>query len=46
MTRVMQFQDLIRMLKEIDLDKNDKETVRYVLNFIASELENYIDDIR
>lgn len=34
--------NLIAMLRELDLDKNDKEAIRYVLNFIADELETMI----
>jgi len=33
---------LIDMLKELDLEKNDKETIKMVLNYIANELENYV----
>ena len=46
MNRVLMYQNLIEMLKELDLEKNDTETIREVLNYIAKELENYIDDIR
>lgn len=31
--------NLISMLRELDLEKNSKEQIRYVLNFIADELE-------
>ena len=31
--------NLIAMLRELDLEKNSKEQIRYVLNFIADELE-------
>lgn len=33
---------LANMLRELDLERNDKETVRYVLDFIANELVNMI----
>jgi len=36
---------LIDMLREIDLEKNDTETIRYVLNDIANELSNIIDGV-
>lgn len=32
-------ENLIAMLRELDLEKNSKEQIRYVLNFIADELE-------
>lgn len=31
--------NLIKMLKEIDLEKNTKEDIRYVLDLIAFKLE-------
>lgn len=31
--------NLIGMLREIDLDKNDKETIKEILDFVANELE-------
>ena len=34
--------NLISMLRELDLEKNDVETIRYVLNYIANELEKII----
>jgi len=46
MNRVLVFQNLISMLRELDLEKNDKETIREVLNYIADMLEEYIDDIK
>lgn len=46
MNRVLVFQNLISMLRELDLEKNDKETIREVLNYIANMLEEYIDDIK
>ena len=35
--------NLVDMLKEIDLEKNDKETIRDVLNFIAEKLKDYVE---
>lgn len=34
------------MLEEIDTEKNDAETLREVINYIANELKQYIDDIK
>lgn len=45
MNRVLEYQNLIAMLKEIDTEKNDSKTLKEVLNCIARELEKYIDDI-
>lgn len=38
--------NLLKMIREIDLEKNNKETIREVLDYIADELEKYIDLIR
>ena len=46
MNRVLEYKNLITMLKEIDTEKNDSETLKEVLNYIARELEKYIDDIK
>lgn len=46
MNKVLYFQNLITMLKEIDTQRNDAETLREILNYIAQELEKYIDDIK
>lgn len=35
--------NLVDMLKEIDLEKNDKETIREVLNFVAEKLKDYVE---
>lgn len=45
MNRVLLFQNLITMLEELDTEKNDAETLREVLDYIASALSQYIDDI-
>ena len=46
MNRVLNFQQLISMLRELDVVKNDSDTIREVLDYIANELEKYIDDIK
>lgn len=46
MNRVLRFQNLITMLKEIDTEKNSPEDIREVLDIIAYQLEQYIDDIK
>lgn len=46
MNRVLYYQNLISMLEEIDIEKNDAETLREVINYIANELKQYIDDIK
>lgn len=46
MNRVLRFQNLIQMLKEIDTKKNSPEDLREVLDIIAHQLEEYINDIR
>ena len=45
MSRKDLFITLIDMLREIDLEKNSKEILRDVLDYIASNLETYIEDI-
>ena len=35
--------NLVDMLKEINLEKNDKETIREVLNFVAEKLKDYVE---
>lgn len=37
---------LIDMLRELDLDLNDRATIREVLNFIADKLEEMIGDLQ
>lgn len=46
MNRVLYFQNLILMLEELDTEKNDSQTLREILNYIANELKKYIDDIK
>lgn len=46
MNRVLYFQNLISMLEEIDVERNDSESLREVLNYIANELKKYINDIK
>ena len=43
MDKVLNYYNLLDMLREIDLEKNDSETVKDVLNYIADELEKYVD---
>ena len=45
MNRKDLFITLIDMLREIDLEKNSKEILRDVLDYIADNLETYIEDI-
>lgn len=35
--------NLVDMLKEIDLEKNDTETIREVLNFVAEKIKDYVE---
>lgn len=35
---------LVSMLRQLDLEKNDTETIRFVLNYIADELVKIIDN--
>ena len=46
MSRLLLFQNLITMLEELDTEKNDAETLREVLDYIASMLKQFIDDIK
>ena len=46
MGRVLEYQNLITMLRELHLTKNSIEDIREVLNYIADELEKYINDIK
>ena len=45
MSRKDLFITLIDMLREIDLEKNSKEILRDVLDYIVDNLETYIEDI-
>lgn len=45
MDKSLYFQNLITMLEELDTEKNDAETIKEVLNFIANELKKYIDEV-
>lgn len=40
---VLEYYNLLDMLKEIDVYKNSPEAIKEVLNYIASELEKYVD---
>ena len=46
MNRVLLFQQLIKMLEELDIERNNKETIKEVIDFIANELKQYINDIK
>lgn len=46
MERKLRFLNLINMLRELDLEKNNNETIKDVLDYIAEELDKYIDDIK
>lgn len=35
---------LCDMLRELDVEKNDKDTIKDVLNFIADKLEEIVGD--
>lgn len=43
MEKVLDYLRLLDMLKEIDTEKNDAETIRETLDFIADELAKYVD---
>ena len=38
--------NLIDMLRELDTEKNDKKTIKEVLNFIADKLEELIEEVK
>lgn len=42
----MDLLNLIDMLRELDLDKNDKKTIKEVLDFVADKLEEMIGDLQ
>lgn len=46
MNRVLEYQNLIEMIREIDTKKNSPELVREVLDYIADHLDTFIDDIK
>lgn len=37
--------NLVDMLRTLDLEKNDKKTIKEVLEFIADKLENIGDEL-
>lgn len=45
MNKTLYFQNLITMIEELDTQKNDAETIKEVLTFIANELKKYIDEV-
>lgn len=42
----MDLLNLVDMLRELDLDKNDRKTIKEVLDFIADKLEEMIGDLQ
>ena len=42
--RKLDLYNLVDMLKEVDLEKNDTETIKEVLNFVAEKLKDYIEE--
>ena len=46
MNNVQYFQNLIAVLEELDTERNDSETIKEALLFIANELKKYINDIK
>lgn len=41
MKKVETYMNLISMIRELDLEKNDIDTIKNVLNIIADELEDF-----
>lgn len=41
--KILEYYNLLDMLREIDLYKNSSEDIRKVLNYVADELEQYVD---
>lgn len=42
----MDLLNLIDMLRELDVEKNDRKTIKEVLDFIADKLEEMIGDLQ
>lgn len=42
----MNLLNLVDMLRELDIEKNDKKTIKEVLDFIADKLEEMIGDLQ
>lgn len=42
----MEILNLIDMLRELDTEKNDRQTIKEVLNFIADKLEDLIEEVK
>lgn len=42
----MKILNLIDMLRELDTEKNDRQTIKEVLNFIADKLEDLIEEVK
>lgn len=45
MEKVLELLNLADMLKTVDLEKNDTETIQEVLNFVASKIEDYVNSL-
>ena len=41
--KILEYHNLLDMLREIDTKKNNSEDLRTALNYIADELEKYVD---
>ena len=41
--KAFEYLNLLAMLREIDTEKNSPEDLRVVLNYIAEQLEKYVD---
>lgn len=41
--KIIEYFNLLSMLREIDVEKNSPKDLRMALNYIAEELEKYID---
>ena len=42
----MDLLNLIDMLRELDIEKNDRKTIKEVLDFVADKLEEMIGDLQ
>lgn len=41
--KALEYLNLLAMLREIDTEKNSSEDLRMALNYIAEELEKFVD---
>ena len=44
--KALEYLNLLAMLREIDTEKNSAKDLRVVLDYIAEELEKYVDLIK